>query len=354
MISGLYKGVFSSQSKKKAARQEIELRIDVDGERPMTMISGDIYSLSESKRKYVSSFKFGGVEKKKNSLNQILLAQDSGEFHLSSESFKKIEVSIPLNVSPFEATVKLLDRKSNESTCLCRYKSKYFRTVHVEHDYEEDIVPFESYNTNDLLPSSHRRSHRLTIAGAYAVAGIRLVITNKMQSRIPHPKRIPRQGAIWTDSELDKAMVKHFSQLSKLPKWDVWLFSANEYAISNVKGLMLAHKRKQRVGCVVFQRATGWRFSQEKRMRLFIYVHELGHCFNLPHPWHKHKPNHTTLKDDSLLSWMNYPWGYFSKDKSQYFWKLFNFQFSNSELIHLRHAFRNDIIFGGNTTVDKE
>jgi hypothetical protein len=43
---------------------------------------------------------------------------------------------------------------------------------------------------------------------------------------------------------------------------------------------------------------------------------------------------------------MNYPWGYPAGPEA--FWSAFPFQFDNLELIHLRHAFLNNIIIGGN------
>jgi hypothetical protein len=79
----------------------------------------------------------------------------------------------------------------------------------------------------------------------------------------------------------------------------------------------------------------------------------LGHCFNLRHPWSRSKLSPSAEAGGySTLSWMNYPWLYYLSEEtrgSEEFWKAFNFQFSESELIHLRHGFRNDVIFGGNT-----
>jgi hypothetical protein len=100
--------------------------------------------------------------------------------------------------------------------------------------------------------------------------------------------------------------------------------------------------------CVVFQIATGWRSTEEKRMRLFIYIHELGHCLNLRHPWENTRT--VSLNGYSTLSWMNYPWRYYSSDKSSSsddFWESFCFQFTDLELMHLRHAFR-DYIYSAN------
>ena len=43
---------------------------------------------------------------------------------------------------------------------------------------------------------------------------------------------------------------------------------------------------------------------------------------------------------------MNYPWNYPGGPAA--FWSAFPFQFDDPELIHLRHAFRNNIVMGGN------
>jgi hypothetical protein len=117
-----------------------------------------------------------------------------------------------------------------------------------------------------------------------------------------------------------------------------------------VKGIMLAYNGK-RYGCAIFHSAIGEKTIWEKRRLLFTYVHEIGHCFNLLHPWdryQKNSPSRETLH--SSLSWMNLPEKYYSA-KEYYgedrFWKKFQFEFDDSELMHLRHGFRNNVIFGG-------
>jgi hypothetical protein len=351
-ISGFYKEVFSTSAERKAKGTEVELRIDVDGERPMNVISGDIYSNSGRIRQYLRSFRFEEV-KKVRTANEILLTGTSGKFDPDSNRFINIQVTISQNSFPPVAVAKWTNSSGAASKSLCKYKSKYFRSVQLEHDYEEGVAPFESYDTNDLFSPSPYRSHPLSFTDAFAEAGIEIIIAKKKPELVPHPKRIPGQGSIWTDDELNAAMIKHFSMLKGKPQWKVWLFSALEYALSDVKGIVLANKGKQRLGCVVFQRPIGWQTSQEKRMRLFIYVHELGHCFNLEHPWKKSETKSgVEVSGCASPSWMNYPWRYYASNKShgeEAFWKAFHFQFSDSELIHLRHGFRNDVIFGGNT-----
>jgi hypothetical protein len=122
--------------------------------------------------------------------------------------------------------------------------------------------------------------------------------------------------------------------------------------MSNIYGIMISRKEKKRLRCAVFQSSTGWQSAEEKRFRLFIYVHELGHCFNLHHPWEKPQDNSSIEAGRyATLSWMTLPWRYYSSEESrgeEAFWEAFNFQFSNSELMQLRHGFRNNVIFGGN------
>ena len=66
---------------------------------------------------------------------------------------------------------------------------------------------------------------------------------------------------------------------------------------------------------------------------LYVYVHEIGHAFNLVHSWDKGRPE--------SLSWMNNP--IYQTD----FWDNFRFRFDDEELIHLRHGDRSSIIPGG-------
>jgi hypothetical protein len=357
-ISGLYKEVFSTSTERNAKGTELELRVDVDGERPMNVISGDLYSNSGGIRKYLSSFRFQGVRKIETVSNEIVVKGDVGEFDSDLAHFGNILVSIPLDSCPLKAAVQWVNNSGSESKCLCQHASDYFRTVQLEHDYEENVMPLESYETTDLFSQCLQRSHPVSIRDAFAEAGIEIIVVKEKKDSVPHPKGISGESSIWTNSELHEAMLQHFSLLEDTSQWKVWLLSASEYVMSNIKGIMITHKGKKRRGCAVFQNATGWQSPQEKRMRFFIYIHELGHCFNLRHPWDRRRDGSFAKPYSySTLSWMNYPWMYYSSDKSygeEAFWEAFHFQFSDSELIHLRHGFRNDVIFGGNTFTEEK
>src|SRR5690606_22784138 len=77
-------------------------------------------------------------------------------------------------------------------------------------------------------------------------------------------------------------------------------------------------------------------------------VHELGHCFNLFHSFHKTYMNPPQPNRPDSLSWMNYPYNYTGGSGGEAaFWSAFPFQFDALELAHLRHGFRNNVIMGG-------
>ena len=352
LVSGCYKEIYPTPFQRTNKETELELRVDVDGERPMNVVSGDIFLNIGRIRKYLSSFRFVEIKKVQAQKNEVMLTCEHGNFAPKSEELTQFRIKIAQNSSPLIANVNWINSAGTELTSLCKYKSAYFRRAQVENDYEEGVLPFKSYNTSALLSKVPSYPLPTTLTDAYAKAGIKIIMTRKGTNPVPHPKAIQGRGAVWTENALNAAMTEHFSMLKDLPQWKVWLFSAYDYQVSGVKGIMLSHGGKNRRGCAVFHRATGEESNEEKRWQLFIYVHELGHCFNLTHPWDKDRANYDTGEEGyASLSWMTIPWRYYLS-KSSYgeeaFWKNFQFQFSNSELFHLRHAFRNDIIFGGN------
>jgi hypothetical protein len=350
-VSGLYKKIFQTQTEEKSERTELSLRVDIDGKRPLNIVSGEVFSRSGGVCNYLYSFRFEGVEKTKTSKNEISVAGKEGKFDPETEYFSNIQIKINLNSHPLIAQVQWINNLGTSLTCTCKYVSRYLRNVRLEHDYEEGVVPFDSYETNELFSPLPRRNRPISILGAFAEAGIKIVEPKKKHDPISHPKRVPKSGSVWTDSELKQTMCKRSLSWKHRLHISIWLLSANEYVMSDFRGITVFDKQQSQRGCAVFQSATGWETSEEKRMRLFIYIHELGHCFNLQHPWDDFPEiKKSVLQGYFTLSWMNYPWRYHLSENihgDDAFWERFNFQFSDSELIHLRHGFRKDLFFGG-------
>jgi hypothetical protein len=143
-------------------------------------------------------------------------------------------------------------------------------------------------------------------------------------------------------------MVNHFTVFKNQPNWAVWLLVAEKHDLgAGLLGIMFDQLGPQRQGCAVFHQGIGGTTSQQLRLQLQTYVHELGHCFNLLHSWQKSLSTPPGVNRPNSLSYMNYPWGYPLGGEAA-FWAAFAFQFDDEEVIHLRHAFRNDIVMGGN------
>lgn len=350
-ISGLYKGVVLNPSEDIGKRIELELRIDINGIHPLNVISGDFFTNSKSVRRYLSSFIFQEVEKIETQDNRILLVGKKGKFSSNSNQFSDIKISISANLHPLKADFQGTTCSKSRVYCSCKYVSDYFRTVYLEHDYEKGVRPLEPYETVDLTSPSQRRPHPISLIDAFAEAGIKIVIVREKRDSVPSPLRTLEDEPVWTNAKLRDAMIENFTLYKEEPQWNLWLLSANEYVMSNIYGVLIDGNEKKRKGCAVFQTSTGWQSAEEKRFRLFIYVHEIGHCFNLSHSWEKAQNDpYAKTNKYATLSWMNLPWRYYLSEESrgdEAFWEAFNFQFSKSELMHLRHGFRNDIIFGG-------
>jgi hypothetical protein len=108
---------------------------------------------------------------------------------------------------------------------------------------------------------------------------------------------------------------------------------------------MFDQQGRQRQGCAVFHASLGGTTAEQLRLQLYTYTHELGHCFNLLHSWQKSLATPPGVDRPAALSWMNYPWRFPGGPSA--FWTGFPFQFDDGEIVHLRHAYRNNVIMGG-------
>jgi hypothetical protein len=340
----IIKRLVSGRYRSTGRGYQLELRLDVDGRRPMRRFSGDFYYVSGSTERYFGSFVVNAITLRVTSTTVTAEGIMNSTWRTS---YRKMRVTIPrtsIFQRPAPAKLQFFTLTNQAgATYNCPFQSSYFRTVKYEQDYVEGVTPFNSYNTGSLPSGGSARN--LSVAAAYAEAGIQMQ-TSGVWNRIP----LALAGADrkWTDAELHAAMVKHFSLWKDEPQWSVWMLAAYEHVMGpGLYGIMFDQQGKQRQGCAVFHRGVGGTSADKLRLQLYTYVHELGHCFNLLHSWQKQFANPPAPNRPSSLSWMNYPWNYPGGGPSG-FWNNFPFQFDDLEVVHLRHAFRNNIIMGGN------
>ena len=216
-------------------------------------------------------------------------------------------------------------------------------------------IPFVSYDTGSLPQPAGSPPRVLSVSKAFAEAGIELMETGA-------PNVIPTSAAgggtspTWSDSELHNAMANHFSLFADQPQWRVWMLVATAHD-DGYRGIMFDYSDAfQRQGAAVFWNAIQGEDANSQRAALRTYVHELGHAFNLLHSWQKHlaDPPAPLGPNGGLgeLSWMNYAWKYQPTPPAPggegAYWSSFPFQFSDNELVHLRHGAYKNVIMGAN------
>jgi hypothetical protein len=331
-VSGRYLG--------QSGGWRLELRVDVDGVRPLRHVSGDFFQISGSTVSYFGSFIAPNVTIAVSSTTVTI----TGVAQLTySSAFNRIQITIPrrsLLQPPGQAD--LLWRNvagAAGARYLCDWQSFFFRTVDLEEDCESGVTPFVSYNTAALPSGGPART--LSVISAFAEAGVEMRSTGQSNVIGTAP------GGTWSNAELHTAMQAHFSRWANLPQWKVWLLHARLHDRGpGLLGIMFDQHGHQRQGCAVFYHSLAGTSAVRQRDQLFTCVHELGHCFNLFHSFHKTSMAPPQPNRPLAFSWMNYPFAYPAGEAA--FWSGFPFQFDDLETVHLRHAFRNAVIMGGN------
>lgn len=319
---------------------QLTLRVDVDRFRPKRMVSGDYFRSTGSTLSYFGSFKVPSlsIAASATMIRIVGMAQTTWP-----TKYNKIWIYIPRHVvGQPQATARVYWTTAENrrgASYVLPFKSPYFRRVILEQDYETDVSPFSAYDTGSLPSGGPDRV--LTVARAFAEAGIEMV-DSRATNEVP-----VAAGASWDNSELHTAMENHFASWKDVRQWKVWYFHANRHDYgAGLYGIMFDQKGPQRQGCASFYTGVGGTTAEKLRDQLYVGVHELGHCFNLFHSFHKSYMDPPLPNRPEALSYMNYPWGY--PGGAGAFWNAFPFQFDHLETIHLRHAFYNDIVLGGN------
>jgi len=331
---------------------QLELRVDVDGIRPMKRVSGDFFSTTGSTTSYFGSFVLKNPTVT-TSPTEVRI-QGTGTFTWSP-SAPIIRVTIPrvTILQPAKpATLQFITPPNKlGASYLCAFGSSHFRSIQFEQDSVAGAIPFVSYDTGSLPQPAGSPARTLTVSGAFAEAGIELQVAGA-------PNVIPVSAAgldaKWSDSEMHNAMVTHFSLFANKPQWRVWMLVATAH-VDNYRGIMFDYGDSfQRQGAAVFYNAIKGTSASSQRAQLRTYVHELGHAFNLLHSWQKNLANPPAPLGSNGglgdLSWMNYAWKYQpplpAPGGEPAYWASFPFHFTDNELIHLRHGFYRNVIMG--------
>jgi hypothetical protein len=349
----LRKRLVHGRYRSAGAGYQLELRVDVGGTRPMNRFSADFFYVSGGTQSYYGSFRVDAPTITTTATEVRL--EGLGTFTWAAGApFVRVTVPrVTIFDPPAPATVQFITPPSTPgATYTCAFASPYFRSVLWEQDCVAGTVPLVSYDTNSLAKPAGSFSGMLDVVGAYRLAGIEV-----LPSGTPNVIPVAAAGADakWTDAELHAAMVTHFSMWANVPQWKVWLLVATSH-VGGYRGIMFDYTdTHQRQGCAVFYDAIKGTAAYDQRAQLRTYVHELGHAFNLLHSWQKNLADPPQPLGDNSgfgdLSWMNYTWNYqpsTGPGGDAAYWAAFPFQFTDNEVIHLRHGLFNNVVMGAN------
>jgi hypothetical protein len=340
----------------------LELRVDVDGRRPQQRLSGDLYfhfHFCGPITLYTRSFVVEDLTID-SAADEITISGPVIYYNDPTNTSDSIRVEIP-RVSIFApapaACVHWLTLGKIVATYACPKISAYFRTAMLEIDRFQGTA-FPADMDPDVDPSPSGLPASVGIRSVFQRSGIDLTVE---QDDLLNDPDSGDPGDNWSEAELHDLMEARFDRFANTLQWNTYGVIVPRFGDPNYNsgyyGTMFDWGGWQtgdtyfRQGCALAEEATRGRESgtlydsSDKKDRLVLetFIHEVGHSFNLPHSWQR-----GTNADSASESFMNYPWGYTGGASGETaFWENFRWEFDDVELIWMRHADRNDVIFGG-------
>jgi hypothetical protein len=315
-----------------------ELRLDVDGRYPLLTASGTIVRPPFQRQHWIAK------------LQKVAPNTYTGGIWYKSPAdlpfaYTNVKIIASPNFLPAnrKATVTFSGPGLADRTRVYRFRSRYFHKVEFEFDCDAGITPVLSIGTgNHPNRPSTLPVESLSVQAIYNRAGFD-VATSGAASIIPGAP-----GTTWSDAEMHDAMQTYWSRFANAPQWAMWVLLAKRHdAGASLGGIMFDDiGANHRQGTAVFydsfisdvpagDPAPG---AFQARMRLWTAVHEMGHAFNLAHSWQKSlgSPWIPLVDEPEARSFMNYPFAVAGGQSA--FFSSFEYRFSNSELLFMRHA----------------
>ena len=322
--------------------KSMELRLDVDGHTPLMRASGTARGSNSTIFHWIAGLTGNGQERWKGTINIYRY----GEAALFPYDAVEIQVVRNASSNPHGATVTFSNGRGLSHELPFKFRSPYFHSVDFEFDYlkgqkEKVTTEIDTWAHKERPKDLPRET--LTIKTVFERAGFSVSVT-------PGGKEVPitKAGAdaVWNDFELHDAMLTYWSRCAPKPQWALWVFFTSPYENNNIYGIMFDYNigQQHRQGAAVFNppRLSVLPRAARERKKFFVACHEIGHCFNLAHsgqretssgiPWIRQK------NEPEARSFMNFPIAVKGTDSEKAFFADFEYRFSDSELLFMRHA----------------
>lgn len=318
-----------------------ELRIDVDGRYPQSIVSGTIFNGLAERVHWIANVVKTGLNTWKGAI-----WYKKGD--ASAIPYTKITVVVTSSffVGQRSAKVTYSGGGLANSTRTYKYFSQYFHKVEFEYDCATGVTPVTQIATCDHpnRPAS-LACENLSIERVFQRAGFD---TRKSGKDNIIPIGGAGSNATWSDNEMHDAMQTYWSKWANKAQWSMWVFFAALHDMgTSLGGIMFDDiGPNHRQGTAIFNNSfissapagdsnpAAW----VKRMKFWTACHEMGHAFNLAHSWQKSLGTAwiPLSNEPEARSFMNYP--YFVAGGQTAFFANFDNRFSNDELKFMRHA----------------
>jgi hypothetical protein len=355
-VSGTYK----NPSPPSGHSSILELRVDVDRQRPQHRVSGDFFDCESSNGEgsvlYTGSFVVESLTITEAE-DEIVIKGPVRYFNDPTQVNDTIQVRIARPSA--DAIVKSKTSGTLISTYLCPRVSESFRDVTLEIDRFQGTTFPPTVNTHVNPHPADLADEDLTTELVFRRAGIDMTVS---EDDVLNDPDSGDPGSDWDSAELHDLMEDRFDHFENSLQWSVYGVVVPDFEIPGVRGVMFDVGGVDQEPCYrqgaafvyngIQSSTLGTLYNtnaQKDRLFLRVVVHELGHTFNLPHP-----EDRTSHKDLASRSFMNYPWKYTggggatAVQKATNYWSDFRWEFDDVELTWMRHQDRNDVIFGGN------
>ena len=316
------------------------VRLDVDGRHPQMTLSG-VRTLSlTSRTHWIAELQSTGEDRWEGSI----WLRDGNSFGMPHASVD-VQVTRSFANTP-SLTLTFGGGGASGETHDYVFDSPFFRDVEFEYDTVEGSAAVTSINTHDHSnrPAS-LPAESITIEHSFERAGFRVA---KSGDDGTIPLANAGVNGTWSDAEMHDAMQTFWSRFDSSAQWSMWvLFAASHDDGNSLGGIMFDDiGPNHRQGTAVFNdsfisqppigdsQADAW----VRRMKYWTAVHEMGHAFNLAHAWQKAlgTPWIPLANEPEARSFMNYPFNVAGGQTA--FFRDFDYRFSDSELLFMRHA----------------
>ena len=338
-VSGSYRAGFAGD------RDREELALDVDGAHPQMTASGTVVRGLAASVHWIASL----TPTASNTWTGGIWYRD-GQTGLVPHAV----VTITVTPAPQRrATVRFGGTGLPDRVQEFGYVGPAFHPVEFEYDTVEGAGAVLEINTGD-----HRNRpaalpvERLSIDTVFRRTGFAVT-----RSGADSPIALAAAGAdaLWSDMEMHDAMRVHWSRFANRPQWSLWTLFAWQHepvpelgiTPQGLGGIMFDdigpnHRQGTAIfnGSFIGEPPAGdpQAAAAVRRTKFWTAVHEMGHSFNLAHAWQKSLGTPWIQLSDEPLSrsFMNYPTRV--PGGATAFYADFEYRFSDSELLFLRHA----------------